>query len=99
MVLPKLYDASQRYSRRAGSLLLPEATPMTGEVQEPARRSGPSLGRAAQPLVAALIADAAGLRLGVERTGSGATIVDGGIRAPGSLEAGRRIAEICLAGL
>jgi methenyltetrahydromethanopterin cyclohydrolase len=99
MVLSKLYDASQRYSRRAGSLLLPEAMPMTGEVQEQARRSGPSLGRAAQPLVAELIADAAGLRLGVERTGSGATIVDGGIQAPGSLEAGRRIAEICLAGL
>jgi methenyltetrahydromethanopterin cyclohydrolase len=72
---------------------------MTGRDQTPVRPSGPSLGRAAQPLVARLIDDAARLRLSVERTASGATIVDGGIRAPGSLEAGRRIAEICLAGL
>src|SRR4051794_1976397 len=59
----------------------------------------PSLGRAAQPLVARLVADAAALRLDVSRSASGATIVDGGIRAVGGLEAGRRIAEICMAGL
>lgn len=45
------------------------------------------------------MADAAQLRLGVTRSAAGAAIVDAGIDAPGSLEAGRRIAEICLGGL
>jgi len=35
----------------------------------------------------------------VHRHDSGATLVDAGIRATGGLEAGRRIAEICLGGL
>lgn len=51
------------------------------------------------PLVAALLHDRAALRLGVARDACGATLVDAGIAAPGGLEAGRRIAEICLAGL
>lgn len=72
---------------------------MTDEVPPRMSESRPSLGRAAQPLVAALVADAAALRLKVERTAAGATIVDGGIAAPGGIEAGRRIAEICLGGL
>jgi methenyltetrahydromethanopterin cyclohydrolase len=59
----------------------------------------PSLNALAAPLVAALIRDAAALRLGVSRDASGATLIDAGIAAPGGLEAGRRIAEICLAGL
>ena len=59
----------------------------------------PSLGRLTQPLVASLCRDAKALRLGVERTRAGATIVDAGIVAPGGIEAGRRIAEICMGGL
>ncbi|HEY8553100.1 MAG TPA: methenyltetrahydromethanopterin cyclohydrolase [Burkholderiales bacterium] len=59
----------------------------------------PSVSARAAPLVAALIADAASLRLGVERLPNGAVVVDAGIDAPGGLEAGRRIAEICLGGL
>ncbi|HJT06572.1 MAG TPA: methenyltetrahydromethanopterin cyclohydrolase [Stellaceae bacterium] len=59
----------------------------------------PSLNRLAAPLVAALLKDAATLRLGVQRDASGATLVDAGIEAPGGIEAGRRIAEICLGGL
>ncbi|TCT04714.1 methenyltetrahydromethanopterin cyclohydrolase [Aquabacter spiritensis] len=51
------------------------------------------------PLVAALVADAAPLRLGVAQGQLGARIVDGGIEARGSLEAGRRIAEICMGGI
>ena len=35
----------------------------------------------------------------MRRHDSGATLVDAGIRAPGGLEAGRRIAEICMGGL
>lgn len=59
----------------------------------------PSLGQAALPLVEALVADATRLRLGVRRSDTGAAIVDGGIAAPGGIEAGRRIAEICMGGL
>ena len=59
----------------------------------------PSLSRSAEPLVEALCADAPRLRLEVLRSPEGARIVDAGINAPGGLEAGRRIAEICLGGL
>ena len=59
----------------------------------------PSVNALAAPLVAALIEDAGSLRLGVERLDAGAVIVDAGIEQLGGLEAGRRIAEICLGGL
>lgn len=59
----------------------------------------PSLNQLCAPLVAALLKDASALRLGVTRAASGATLVDAGIDAPGGIEAGRRIAEICLGGL
>jgi methenyltetrahydromethanopterin cyclohydrolase len=63
------------------------------------RKDWPSVNTIAAPLVAALIADAPALRIGVERLGSGCTVVDAGIDASGGIEAGRRIAEICLGGL
>ena len=59
----------------------------------------PSVNALAAPLVAALIEDADRLRLGVQRLENGCLLVDAGIDAPGGLEAGRRIAEICLGGL
>ena len=59
----------------------------------------PSVGRLAQPLVARLCREAQALRIRVSRTAVGATIVDGGIAALGGIEAGRRIAEICMGGL
>lgn len=58
----------------------------------------PSLSALAGPLAAALVADAAQLRLGIDSL-VGATIVDGGIARSGGLEAGRRIAELCMGGL
>ncbi len=58
-----------------------------------------SLNRHAAPLVQRLIDEAAGLRVQVERTPSGATIVDAGIACPGGIAAGLLITEICLAGL
>ncbi|MEW8510545.1 MAG: methenyltetrahydromethanopterin cyclohydrolase [Candidatus Thiodiazotropha sp.] len=61
--------------------------------------SRPSVNALAAPLVESLIADAEMLRLGVERLENGCLLVDAGIQVPGSLEAGRRIAEICLGGL
>lgn len=58
-----------------------------------------SVNRLTSPLVAQLLADAAALRLGVERLPGGSTLVDAGINQPGGLEAGRRIAELCLGGV
>lgn len=58
----------------------------------------PSVNRLAAPLVDALVADAATLRIGVSRSEAGAQIIDAGIAQIGSIEAGRRIAEICLGG-
>lgn len=59
----------------------------------------PSVNALAAPLVAALIADASKLRLGVERLANGCVVVDAGIAFRGGIEAGRRIAEICMGGL
>jgi methenyltetrahydromethanopterin cyclohydrolase len=59
----------------------------------------PSVNRIAAPLVERLIGDAGSLRIRIERAASGAVLVDGGIDCPGGIEAGRRIAEICMAGL
>ena len=58
----------------------------------------PSVNALAAPLVEALVAEADRLRLSVN-AGPGARLVDAGARANGSLEAGRRLAEICLGGL
>jgi methenyltetrahydromethanopterin cyclohydrolase len=59
----------------------------------------PSVNRTAAPLVASMLARRDELRLDVRRHDSGATLVDAGIRALGGIEAGRRIAEICMGGL
>ncbi len=58
-----------------------------------------SINRLAHPLLEDLVARAGELRLGVSRQDNGVRIVDAGIRATGGIEAGRRIAEICLGGL
>jgi len=59
----------------------------------------PSVNQLAEPLVRSLVNEAASLRLGVERLAGGCTVIDAGIHHPGGLEAGRRIAEICMGGL
>jgi methenyltetrahydromethanopterin cyclohydrolase len=51
------------------------------------------------PLVASLLERRDELRLDVRRHDSGVTLVDAGIRAPGGMEAGRLIAEICMGGM
>src|SRR5258708_2909338 len=58
-----------------------------------------SINRRVRPLVDALAAHAAALRIGITRSAAGALIIDAGIASPGGLEAGRRVAEICLGGL
>ena len=65
----------------------------------PDSSAAPSVNALSAPLVRRLIEDAAPLRLGVSRDASGATLIDAGIDAAGGIEAGRRIAEICLGGL
>jgi methenyltetrahydromethanopterin cyclohydrolase len=59
----------------------------------------PSINELSQPLVEKLIAQAEALNIGVSQHSTGATIVDAGIAHPGSAEAGRLIAEICMGGL
>lgn len=59
----------------------------------------PSVSQGAAPLVAHLIEDAAALRLRIDRRPEGYTLVDAGMACLGGLEAGLRIAEICLGGL
>ena len=58
-----------------------------------------SLNTRARRLLDALLADAAALRLGVSTGPGGETLVDAGAAVRGGIEAGRRIAEICLGGL
>ena len=58
-----------------------------------------SINQLSQPLVEALIKDAAELNLGIIQHASDAIIVDAGIEVTGGLEAGRQIAEICMGGL
>ncbi|HPQ96633.1 MAG: methenyltetrahydromethanopterin cyclohydrolase [Thiothrix sp.] len=71
---------------------------MSTAAQNPGE-AGLSINALSQPLVAALIRDAAQLCLGVSRMDNGCTVIDAGIQARGSLAAGRRIAAICMAGL
>lgn len=58
-----------------------------------------SVNQLSQSLLEALIKDADLLNLSVIKHSAGATIIDAGIDATGGLEAGRRIAEICMGGL
>jgi len=59
----------------------------------------PSLFRLTEPLLRRLIDDAAALRLGVETTAQGCTLIDAGIDCAGGIAAGLLIAEICMGGL
>lgn len=59
----------------------------------------PSINERAVETVRRMIADAAALGLAVTQLPNGAMVVDAGVKVPGSLEAGRLFAEICLGGL
>jgi methenyltetrahydromethanopterin cyclohydrolase len=61
--------------------------------------TGLSVNARARRLLASLLDDAAALRLVVTAGPGGETLVDAGAAAAGGIEAGRRIAEICLGGL
>jgi methenyltetrahydromethanopterin cyclohydrolase len=53
----------------------------------------------AAALVARASSDRERLKIGVVECASGATLLDFGVKATGGIEAGKRLAEICLAGL
>ena len=61
--------------------------------------SRPSVNRLAASLVEHLIRDAEALRIDVKHDAAGAVVIDAGINCRGGIEAGRRIAEICMGGL
>ncbi len=58
-----------------------------------------SVNKLTQPLVQELLDNSDKLRLGVQKLQNGCTIIDAGIEAPGGLEAGRIITEICMGGM
>jgi methenyltetrahydromethanopterin cyclohydrolase len=58
-----------------------------------------SVNERAVKIVQRMIADADALELAVTQLDNGTTVVDAGVRVPGSLEAGRLFAEVCLGGL
>lgn len=60
---------------------------------------GCDVNAAVQPLVEELKAHAADYRVAVSRQEDGVTFIDAGIAAPGGLEAGRLISEICMGGI
>ena len=59
----------------------------------------PSVNQSMLALLDSLSADAARLRVLEERLPNGCRVIDAGIDVPGGIEAGRRIAEICMGGL
>lgn len=58
-----------------------------------------SVNERALEIVRRMIADAEALELAVAQLGNGTTVVDAGVNVPGSTEAGRLFAEVCLGGL
>jgi methenyltetrahydromethanopterin cyclohydrolase len=63
------------------------------------RKPAVSVNLRASELADRLIADAEELRLAIAKGASGETLIDAGSKAGGGVEAGLRIAEICLGGL
>jgi methenyltetrahydromethanopterin cyclohydrolase len=64
-----------------------------------ASASHPGVNQLALPLLYALRCIAGQLRIVEQRLSNGCQVIDAGIDTPGGLEAGRRIAEICMGGL
>ena len=77
----------------------PTKAPVAAHTTPPLATSTLSVNTLARPLVARLLAQAEALQVQVKRDASGVSIVDAGIDASGSIEAGLLIGEICLGGL
>ena len=63
------------------------------------RHGGLSVNTLAGALVDQLVADAARLRVAVSRGSRGERVIDAGAKAMGGIEAGLRLAEICMGGI
>ena len=59
----------------------------------------PTLNERAHELCDAMVADADQLGVAISVLACGTRLIDCGVKAPGSIEAGRRLAEVCLSGL
>ncbi|RKT21820.1 methenyltetrahydromethanopterin cyclohydrolase [Paraburkholderia sp. RAU2J] len=73
------------------------ASPSSPDTSRPA--AAPSVNALSERLVARLIDDAARLGVVISHTAGGTVIVDAGVAAPGSIDAGVLIARICMGGL
>ncbi|WP_446728004.1 methenyltetrahydromethanopterin cyclohydrolase [Paraburkholderia sp. SG-MS1] len=73
------------------------ASPTSPDTSRPA--AAPSVNALSERLVARLIDDAARLGVVISHTAGGTVIVDAGVDAPGSIDAGVLIARICMGGL
>jgi len=72
---------------------------MNSDVSSDVPSDVPSVNERAAEIVRRMMADAEALELAVAQLPNGATVVDAGVNVPGSLEAGRLFAEVCLGGL
>ena len=73
---------------------------MVDAAASPSYNAGmPNLNERAWQLCDAMVADAAALRIAVRTNSCGTRLIDCGVEASGDVEAGRRLAEVCLAGL
>jgi len=79
----------------------PTPSPMPSTASPPPAFAGSplSVNREAAALVQRLVDEADRLRVSVRTEAGGVRLIDAGIEAPGSLEAGRLIGEICMGGL
>jgi methenyltetrahydromethanopterin cyclohydrolase len=68
------------------------------EATEPPASGALRLNERAAAIADAMAADAAALGIAVRTLDNGARVIDCGIEAPGGLEAGRLLAEVCLGG-
>ncbi len=75
------------------------ATISASPAQQALAANWPSVNALVAPLVRELVLHAKALRINVGRMDNGCVLADGGIAVHGGLEAGLRIAEICMGGL
>src|SRR5262249_38400361 len=75
------------------------STMQVGKQQEMALTNSLNLNARAAKLCDHMVADASRLRIAASQSSCGARLIDCGVAAVGGLEAGLRLAEVCLSGL
>jgi methenyltetrahydromethanopterin cyclohydrolase len=92
-----LFGQGNNSFNRAG-----QAPPLTDGTREFVSRYNdamPTLNERAWELCDAMVADADALGIAVQTMACGTRLIDCGVKAVGSIETGRRLAEVCMAGL